>query len=159
MIRVTDQYFWNFVFTVFFLTLVVMGAIILDTESRIAPAEISLIDIAILSLATFRLVRLFVYDTVTKWFREQFWDAKKLRGELVLVKPATGPRRTLADLTSCPWCIGLWAAAMVTFFYLWTEMAYFPVLLLAVAGIGSLFQLFANLVGWQAEKSKLDIGS
>lgn len=158
MLRVTDQYFWNFVFGAFFLVLVVMGAIILDTESRIAPSELSWVDIVLLSLATFRLVRLFVYDTMTKWFREQFWDAKKMRGEMLLVKPATGPRRTLADMLSNPWAFGLWAGSLVTFFYLWSTAAYFPVLLLAVAGVGSIFQVLASTLGWQSEKAKLDAG-
>jgi len=66
MIRVSDQYFWNFVFSVFFLILIVMGAIILQTESRIPLADLSLVDYTLITLASWRLVRLFVYDAITK---------------------------------------------------------------------------------------------
>lgn len=156
MIRITDQYFWNFVFTVFFLILIVMGVIILDTEARIPWEDLTLIDYSLMTLATWRLTRLFVYDIVTKWFREQFWDVKKVGRGYQLVKPKGGPRRTLADLLDCPWCFGVWAGATVVFFYLLTPYAVFPIVLLAVAGVATFLQLLSNLVGNQAEKLKLD---
>jgi len=157
MIRITDQYFWNFVFLVFFVGLVVMGAIILETEARLSYADLTLVDFILLALATQRLVRLFVNDTITKFFREQFWDTKEVRGKILLVKPERGPRRTLADLMCCPWCFGAWAAAMVVFFYLLTPYAQFPVILLAVAGLGTWAQQVAALTGWKAEKLKRDV--
>ena len=155
MIRITDQYFWNFVFMVFFVILVIMGAIILDTESRISYSELSITDYTLIILATWRLTRLFVYDAVMKWFREQFWEVKRIgRNEYLLEKPESGPRRTLADLTSCPWCLGAWAGATVTFFYLLTPYALFPVIILAVSGVATFLQLLSNLVGHKAEQLK-----
>lgn len=158
MFRVTDQYFWNFVFSVFFIILVVMGAIILETESRIPLTELALVDYVLITLASWRLTRLFVYDNITKFFREQFWDVKKVGKGYQLEKPKTGPRRTLADLLDCPWCFGVWATAMVTFCYLITAYAIFPVTLLALAGVATFLQLLANLVGNQAEKLKRENG-
>jgi hypothetical protein len=111
MIRITDQYFWNVVFGIFFVLLVVMGAIILETEARIPYTELTFTDFALITLATWRLIRLFVYDAITKFLREQFYDLKKVGKGMVLEKPKFGPRRTLADLLSCPWCFGMWAAA------------------------------------------------
>ena len=157
MLRITDQYFWNFVFLVFFAILVVMGAIILETESRIPLAELALVDYVLITLASWRLTRLFVYDIITKFFREQFWDVKKVGKGYQLVKPKVGPRRTIADLLDCPWCFGVWAVAMVTFFYLITPYAVFPVILLALAGVATFLQLIANLVGNQAEKLKREV--
>lgn len=154
MLRVTDQYFWNFVFAVFFAVLVVMGVIILDGEAYKTPGELTLFDITLITLATWRIIRLFVYDAITKFFREQFWDAKKVRGSLILEKPATGPRRTLADLLSCPWCFGAWAAAFTTFFYLLTPWAFYTVLFLAVAAVATFLQLLSNLIGHKAEQAK-----
>jgi hypothetical protein len=60
MIKVTDQYFWNLVFLVFFLGLVVMGSIIIATESRIDLADLTVVDYVLLTLATWRVTRLFV---------------------------------------------------------------------------------------------------
>lgn len=154
MVRITDQYFWNFVFTAFFVGLIVMGTIILETEARIVYADLTLLDYTLLALATFRMTRLFVNDSITKWFREQFWDTKETRGKIVLVKPESGPRRTIADLLSCPWCFGAWAGATVVFFYLLTSYAEFPVLLLAIAGLGTFFHQIAQLIGHHAENAR-----
>ena len=152
--RITDQYFWNFVFTVFFLILIVMGAIILETESRVRFADLSTMDFILMTLATWRLTRLMIYDTVTKFIREQFWDVVKIGKSYALEKPPTGPRRTIADLFSCPWCFGVWAAAIVIFFYLITPYAIYPILLLAVSAVASFIQILSNMIGHKAEQAK-----
>jgi hypothetical protein len=154
MIRVSDQYFWNVVFSVFFLILIIMGAIILETESRIALDALALVDYVLITLATWRLVRLFVYDAITKFFREQFMDVVKVGRGHRLEKPKTGPRRTIADLLSCPWCFGVWASATVTFFYLLTPYAVFPVVLLAISAVATSMQIVMNLIGHNAERAK-----
>lgn len=151
MIRITDQYFWNFIFSLFFIVLIVMGSIILETESRIPLTQLSTVDFVLIVLASWRVTRLFVYDNITKFLREQFWDVKKIGRGMELRKPETGPRRTLADLMSCPWCFGVWAAAMVTFIYLVTPYALFPVILLALSGVATFLQLLSNMIGHQAE--------
>ena len=154
MLRITDQYFWNFVFSIFFIVLIIMGAIILETEARVPLVDLTLYDYVLITLASWRLTRLFVYDTVTKFVREQFWDVKKVGKGFRLEKPKTGPRRTLADLFDCPWCFGLWAAASITFFYLITPYAVFPVVLLAVGAVATFLQLLSNMVGHRAEQLK-----
>jgi len=154
MLRITDQYFWNFVFSSFFLILVIMGAIILETEARIALVDLAVMDVILITLASWRLVRLFVYDAIAKFFREQFWDVKKVGRGFELVKPKVGPRRTIADLLSCPWCFGVWAAAVVIFCYLLTPYAIYPVVILAVSAVASSLQITANLIGHLAETAK-----
>lgn len=153
--RITDQYFWNFVFSVFFLILVIMGSIILETESRIVLDELSTIDFVLMTLATWRLTRLFVYDNITKFIREQFLDVVKAGKGYTLEKPKVGPRRTMADLFSCPWCIGVWAAATVIFFYLVTPYATYPIMLLALSAVATFLQLLSNLVGHKAEQARI----
>jgi hypothetical protein len=157
MLRITDQYFWNFVFGLFFVLLAVMGAIILDTETRIPFADLTFVDYTLITLATWRVIRLFVYDSLTKFIREQFFDVVKVGKGFSLVKPATGPRRTLADLFSCPWCFGVWAAASVTFFYLLFPIFQFFAIFLSISAVATFLQLLANMIGWQAEKLKGDV--
>lgn len=152
--RITDQYFWNFVFSVFFLILVIMGSIILETESRIVLDELTTVDFVLMTLATWRLTRLFVYDNITKFIREQFFDVVKAGKGYTLEKPKVGPRRTLADLLTCPWCMGVWAAAVVIFFYLVTPYATYPIMLLALSAVATFLQLLSNLVGHKAEQLK-----
>jgi len=155
MIRVSDQYFWNVVFAIFFVILIVLGAIILETESRIPLTELSLTDYVLITLAAWRVTRLFVYDAITKFFREQFWDVVKVGRGYRLEKPKVGPRRTIADLLSCPWCFGVWASAAVTFFYLLTPYMIFPTILLAISAVATFLQLLANMVGYKAEQLKI----
>ena len=154
MIRITDQYFWNFVFGLFFFLLVVLGTIILDTETRIPFNELTIVDYALITLASWRVTQLFVYDTITKFIREQFYDIKKVGKSSSLVKPSTGPRRTLADLFSCPWCMGLWSAASVTFFYLLFPLFQYFAIFLSIAAVATFLLLLTNLVGNTAQKIK-----
>lgn len=155
--RITDQYFWNVIFLVFFLCLVFMGAVILDGEAYKTYENLLLTDYILIALASFRIIRMVVYDKIFAFFREQFYDATEYKGKVVLVKPESGPRRTLADLLTCPWCFGVWATAMVSFFYLLTPYAFFPVLFLAISAVASFLQILANLIGWKAEQVKLDV--
>ncbi len=136
-----------------------MGTIILDGEVGERMRVLTAFDFVLMALATSRLTRLFVYDKITAFFREQFWDAVDTRGGYVLEKPVGGPRRTVADLLSCPWCVGVWAAATVSFFYLLTPYAFFPILFLALSTVSTLLQLIANLIGWKAEQAKQEVES
>jgi len=107
-----------------------------------------------MTLASWRLIRLFVYDTVTKFVREQFLDPKEVKGVVILEKPAHGPRRTLADLFSCAWCLGIWTTALVVFFYMAFPWAMYPVVFLALSAAASFLQVLSNLAGHKAEQLK-----
>lgn len=146
MIRITDQYFWSLVFLIFFTILIIMGSIILDTEARIPLSELKMVDYVLIILASWRLTRLFVSDSITRFFREQFWDVDKVGKSYQLIKPKVGPRRALADLLDCPWCFGIWATATITFFYLITPYAVFPVILLALSAVATFLQILTNLI-------------
>ncbi len=157
--RITDQYFWNIVFLVFFICLVFMATVILDGEAYKTYADLTLLDYTLITLASFRIIRAVIYDKIFAFFREQFYDASEYKGQVVLSKPERGPRRTLADLLSCPWCFGVWAAAMVSFFYLLTPYAFYPTLFLALSAVASFLQILSNLIGWKSEQAKLDVES
>ena len=157
--RITDQYFWNFVFSIFFLICLFMGAVILDGEAYKSYDSLTIVDFALMALATFRFTRLFVYDKITAFFREQFYDVVETKNGMTLVKPERGPRRTLADLLSCPWCFGMWAAGTVSFFYLLVPFAFYIVLVLALSAVGTVLQILSNLIGWRAEQLKSDAES
>jgi hypothetical protein len=152
MIKITDQYFWNLVFLVFFGAMVVMGVIILETESRIPLSELSFFDITIIILASWRLVYLIAYENITKFFREQFYDLKKTGRAFSLQKPKYGPRRTLVDLITSPSSLGLWMTASVTFFYLVTPYALYLFIFMALSAVVTLFQLGVEAIGGSQEK-------
>ena len=96
-IRITEQYFWNVVFLIFFLILIFLASVILESESRKPFDEISLSDFVLITLASWRLVRLVVYDKIFAFFREQFYDAIEDHGVAMLlcdaaVQPQGGSR-------------------------------------------------------------------
>ncbi len=144
---------------VFFLCIAFMATIILNSEAVKTYETLVLFDYILMILASFRLVRLVVYDKMFAFLREQFYDATEYKGKVVLVKPESGPRRTLADLLTCPWCFGVWAVFMVSFFYMLTPLAFYPTLILALSGVVTFLQILTNMIGWKAEQAKIDVES
>jgi hypothetical protein len=136
---------WNTLFGLFFAALVLKGAWLITDGARSIPF-ISLLDLILITLAVFRLVRLTTYDIITKFIRDAVGKAK----------PNTF-LGTFSNLLTCPWCTGLWFAFFVVFAYFATPMAYPIIIILAVAGVASLVQVFANLIGWQAEGKKREV--
>ncbi len=123
------------------------------------PTTITLFDAALITFASFRLVRLMTYDKVMQWFRDLFVHSEVRYGdgeERMVVRQAyaSGPLRAMHELLSCPWCFGVWAAFLVSFFYFLSPLAWYPIFALAVAGVATLLMLLANLIGWHAEHKK-----
>ena len=153
-----DQGVWNFFFAVFFAA-VFAGAGFLLFKLGQLPQSIGLFDLILVILASFRLTRLFVYDKITEFVRDWFMRKEVFagdNGEIIIVRQkfVRGPWRTTHELLVCPWCFGIWAALATTFFYYLTPYAWFPILVLAIAGVGSLLQVLSNMIGWRAEALK-----
>lgn len=155
-----DQYFWNFFFTLLF-AILLAAALSYFSDRGAVPTAISLFDATLIALATFRLTRLIVYDRIFAFFRDFFLDRvreKQKDGGVTVSyrEPTSGVRRTIRDLLACPWCTGAWAALILVFSYYASPYAWFVIFILAIAGLGSLFQVLANLLGWTAEYRKLE---
>lgn len=134
-----------------------MGAVILESLAYKKFDTLAVIDYILIILASMRVVRLVIYDKIFAFFREQFYDVVEQKGKVLLVKPVGGPRRTLVDLLTCPWCFGIWATAMVAFFYMLTPYAMYPILILALSSVVTFLQILSNLIGWKSERAKLDV--
>lgn len=134
---------WNIGFTVVFAALSCIGyGIVVRTHG--VPHTISLGDAVIIVLATFRLTRLAVYDSITAWARDMVAHGKPF----TLVG-------TLKTLANCPWCMGLWFGLVTVTAYYALAFAWFFLLVLALGGVASLVQIFANWLGWHAEYHKI----
>lgn len=148
MIKITDQYFWNFIFLTFLGLLVVMATIIISTESRLALTDIGPLDAILIILSSWRLMRLISTDSSTKFFREQFYELRKTLKSYSLKVPEAGPQRTVLEIILSPASLSLGVVFLVTFFYLITSYAVFPLLLLAFSGvilwIEEMMQFFAQ---------------
>jgi hypothetical protein len=133
---------WNFLFSVLFLAVLAAAIVEMKEIRGTFLMSVSPFDALIMTFATFRITRLVVYDRITLWFRELFVDRK------------SGLLTVVADLLQCPWCIGIWAALAVVFFYFVFSWAWSVIFFLALAGAGSLLQVTANAIGWRAEHLK-----
>jgi hypothetical protein len=129
------------VFSLFFAALVFYGIWWLAASQLFF--EIPNRDLFLITLAVFRLVRLFTYDVITAFIREWFVESQ----------PNTFGH-TLGTLLNCPWCTGLWFSFIIVFAYFATPFAWPVILVLAVAALASLVQVFANFIGWSAELKK-----
>jgi len=149
--KTTNQNIWNFVFTAVFSGIVTLLVYIL-AKTKGLPHSIDVFDFLIIVFAAFRIIRLFVYDKVIKWFRDLFlnvaFDGKTLE------KPSRGPRRTMYEILDCPWCLGVWAGTVAVLSYFLFPWSWVILLILAVSGLASFIQIIANALGWTAERAK-----
>ena len=135
-------HFWHTTFSVLFLVLAVLAVWHLNGLGLL-PTWIPFFDFVLITLATFRLTRLFVYDSITAFIRGWFYGHAK-----------TSFLGTLNTLINCPWCTGLWFAFFVSYFYFLTPFAWFFILCIAIGGLATMVQIFTNLLGWSAEGAK-----
>lgn len=135
-------HFWHTALSLFFAAIAVLAYSWLATHGRLA-AWVPFGDFLLMSLAIFRLVRLFSYDAITQFIRDWFHGAD----------PRTFAG-SLGTLINCPWCTGLWFGLVVVFFYFATPIAWYAILVLGLAAVGSFLQVLSNLIGWSAEAKK-----
>ena len=140
------QNFWNFIFSLFFIVVLVFALWLMKAVRGGYLSSVPPFDALLMALASFRITRLVVYDKITRWFRDLFNTHDK-----------SGIRYTIHDLLSCPWCIGFWSALVIVLAYFIFPWAWSVIFFLAVAGAGSLIQLYANQLGWHAENTKIDV--
>jgi hypothetical protein len=155
-----DQNLWNFIFTLLFLAFFGLLMWVLYKVRGNFPTAIPLFDLVLIALATFRLIRLFVYDKIFRFVRDLFVEIREVHSEQGVVymerrEYTGGPLRTISELLACPWCFGMWCGLVIAFFYFLTPLSWFPILVLALSGLGTLLQLIANFIGWSAENGKL----
>lgn len=134
---------WNIFFLLLFVLCALVGFRLVENAHAIVT--LTLWEATLLSLAAFRLTRLTVYDSITRWFRDLFENGQPYT--------FTGTVRTLVH---CPWCTGLWFALVLLTAHFAFPWSRFFILILALGGVASLMQVGANLLGWSAEKKKRD---
>ncbi|WP_160720805.1 DUF1360 domain-containing protein [Bacillus sp. USDA818B3_A] len=111
--------------------------------------NITFLTLSILSLASFRLTRLLVFDRIFEFVREPFFEevTEEHDGEIEIyyVPKKSGIKKFIGELLSCYWCTGVWSAAFIVgFHYVCPEISRPIILILAVAGFASLIELFVQ---------------
>ena len=139
-----SENFWNFIFSVFFIFILIVALWYMKSVRGFYLGSVNPFDALLLALASFRVTRLVVYDKISRWFRDIFDGTE------------SGLAHTIHDLLACPWCIGFWSALVLVVAYFTQPWAWTVIFFLAIAGVGSMVQLYANSIGWRAENLKLD---
>lgn len=134
-----NQDFWHFISSTIFITLVILLTWHLRASDKIRY-DISTFDAFVLILATFRLVRLLTYDSVTDYIR-------KYLGQF-----PSGFRKNVSDLINCPWCTGVWMSLFTTFLYLAVPYSWTFLLIMALAGAGTFIQITIWKIGLENNK-------
>ncbi|WP_019240532.1 MULTISPECIES: DUF1360 domain-containing protein [Bacillus] len=104
------------------------------------------LDLVLLSLASFRLTRLIVFDKITSFLRKPFFEEvveKNAQGEteVYIVPKKSGLKGWIGELLSCYWCTGVWITMFIVLIsYLIPYWSNPIIVVLAVAGLASLFE-------------------
>ncbi|KIL73130.1 DUF1360 domain-containing protein [Bacillus badius] len=115
---------------------------------------ITIIDLVVLFLASFRLTRLLVFDDIMESVRAPFFTEVKEKTEagkteVYIVPKRQGLKGWIGRMLSCYWCTGVWVSAFCCLTDLFLpRIGGFFLLILAVAGGGALIEsLVQRLIG------------
>jgi len=100
---------FNLIFTIFLLVAKGVG--------RAIPERVDSKDIALLGLATHKLSQIGAKDAVTSPLRAPFTELQETESQKnVKEKPrGEGLRRSVGELVTCQFCLGLWVASFFTY--------------------------------------------
>jgi len=137
-----QQRSWNFIATVFYAVFVVILGYVFK-QNEIKLEDIKFWDIFLLSLATYRLTRILVFDKIFKMVR----DFIKSRSRLYLFQ-------VIKEIITCPWCAGVWVALVVVILYYLVPFGDVFIYLLVISGIASFLVVVVNYIGLSTEEKQ-----
>lgn len=76
------------------------------------PEQLTVLDLAVISAATFKAARTVAHDEVASFLRAPFVQGEAHEGDEKPVEDG-GTRQAIGELLTCSRCIGMWAAAGV----------------------------------------------
>lgn len=100
-------------------------------------------DIALMSIATYRLTRILVFDKIFKLFRDFLKSREKLHVFYVI-----------REIITCPWCAGVWVALIVVALYFMVPFGDIFIILLTISGIASFIVVSVNFIGLSTEEKQ-----
>ncbi|MDE3838244.1 sporulation protein [Bacillus methanolicus] len=115
-------------------------------------SDITIWNVILMGLASFRLTRLIVFDQITYFFRKPFFDEiteinQNGENEVYLEPKQYGFKKWMGELLSCYWCTGIWVSMFVIFLYFFAPVAgKVIILIMAVAAIGSIIEVIISKI-------------
>lgn len=136
---------WNVVsMFVYVLLIIVLGALL--NARGISAEDISVFELLLICIATYRMTRLIVYDRIFKLFRDISRSFEN-----------NGFGASVKTILTCPWCAGVWISLFNVAIYLLVPLGHLFIYIMAIAGIATFFQLGVNILGMVAEEKQMDI--
>ena len=108
--------------------------------------SLSFYELLLISMATFRLTHLFVFDKITEFIRRPFHEVQEeLQVDGTVVEyiniKGKGIRKFVGELLSCYWCTGIWTAAFLFLGYMFCSAVFFWIItILAIAGLAAIIE-------------------
>ncbi len=143
-----SEYFWNFIYTVIFLSLTVLFSYLL-IKNELYIQQLSVFDFVVLCLAAYRLTRLLVYDKVLNFIRDRIKNSSSDNGWI----------KSSQYFLTCPWCAGVWMSLFIITAYTYSDYGKYLAYVLAVSGVASFVHILITLLGWLAEEHKHEVKS
>ena len=108
--------------------------------------KITFLQLVLLSLASFRLTRLLVFDKITEFIRTPFFreiNEENEYGEMEVyyLPKEKGVKKFFGELLSCYWCTGIWTSTgIVCISLLYPDHSFPIILILGIAGFASIIE-------------------
>ena len=108
--------------------------------------SITVFEFILLSLATFRITRLIVFDTIITFIRKPFHEIIEEVNDdgttaTYLQIKGTGIKFWIGELLSCYWCVGVWVAAILLTSYIFLPIATSVIVyIFAIAAVASIVE-------------------
>jgi hypothetical protein len=141
-----DQHFWQGIALLGYAALCALSVWLVARYGTSDIASLTFFDLALLGLAAFRAIHLITYDKIFDIVRAAFMDQSGGR----LKNAERGWRRLLCEFIQCIWCTGMWSGLIVVTIYFLGVWGHYAVIVLAVAGLGSLLQVVSKALAAQA---------
>lgn len=145
-----EQNFWNGVAMLVFVGLCAACIWLVAAAGTLDPASLGFFDLAVMGLATFRLVHLLTFDKIFDAVRAAFMDREGTR----LKTAERGWRRLICEFMQCIWCTGMWSGLIVATVYCLGPWGRFAALVLGLAGLGSLLQVISKALAGEPTSNK-----
>jgi hypothetical protein len=140
-----DQHFWQGIALIGYAILCALSILLVARYGMTDFGRLTFFDLALLGLAAFRAIHLITYDKIFDIVRAAFMDQKGVR----LKTADRGWRRLICEFIQCIWCTGMWSGLIVVTVYFLGTWGHYAVVVLAVAGLGSLLQLMSKALAAQ----------
>lgn len=130
-------------------------AIVAFTDKKL-PERLTLRDILLLGVGTYRVSRVLTKDSVTSVLRGHFtrFEYADGNGEVEEKPRGTGMRHAIGELVVCPYCVGQWVAAFAMYgFVLAPRVTRF------IAGLYAIYTLsdYLNLAYTAAKRAVMQL--